>query len=147
MKKRRKISLADQIMIGLLSVVLAVFLAYFVYIQVAVRPFEAARTQIIKIAKEKTDLTKVETFNFVTTDKSYYSLTGKDAAGEKIGVIVPKKSGTISVIKLSDGVAISTLPQKKATTIDLALFKGKLVWEVNTKTNFKLYDFKTGQEV
>ncbi|MDR0299696.1 MAG: DUF5590 domain-containing protein [Streptococcaceae bacterium] len=147
MKKRRKVSLADQIMIGALSVILASFIAYFLFIQVAIGTTESTRNQLIKIAKSKTNLVKVETYNFVTTDKSYYSLTGIDANGNKIGVIVPENSGDISLVKLSDGVSSSSLPQTGATTIDLSLFKGQTVWEVNTKTTFKIYDFKTGKEI
>ncbi|MBB5888587.1 DUF5590 domain-containing protein [Lactovum miscens] len=147
MRKKQKISLADQIMIGSLSVVFAGFLAYFIYMGVAIQRLESERNQIVSIAKSKTDLKNIDTFNIVTTDKSYYSLLGTTASGEKIGVLLPKAKGAISVIKLSDGVGMYSLPQKGATTIDLALYKGKTVWEVNTKIDFKIYDFKTGKEV
>ncbi|WP_460023464.1 cell wall elongation regulator TseB-like domain-containing protein [Lactovum odontotermitis] len=145
--KRRKISLLDQIMIGLLSVVAAGFLSYLVYAGTMGHPIAKNRTEIINVAKDKAGLAKVSTYNLVTTDKSYYSLTGSDAKGEKIAVIIPKKSGKITVLKLAGGVAESSLPQKGAVTIDIALFKGDPVWEVNTKNDFKIYDFKTGQQL
>lgn len=145
MKKRRKISLADQIMIGALLVVFAGFLAYFLFMAATIRPLESSRQQIIQIAKAKTDLTKIDSFDLVTTDQSYYSLLGQNAKGQKVAILLPKDSGAISEIHLSDGVAMARLPQKGATTIDLALFKGKAVWQVNFPSGFKTYDFKTGQ--
>jgi uncharacterized protein YpmB len=145
--KRRKISLLDQIMIGLLFVLAAGFLSYFVYVNAMAQPIANNRSKVIKIAKNKAGLVKVETYNLVTTDKSYYSLTGTDSRGEKTAIIIPEKSGEITVVKLSEGVAQASLPQKGAVTIDLALYKGSLVWEVNTSKDFELYDFKTGKQL
>jgi uncharacterized protein YpmB len=145
--KKRKISLLDQIMIGVLSVIAASFLSYLVFANTMASPIAKNRSQLIQVAKKKAGLNKVATYNIVTTDKTYYSLTGTDDSGEKIAVIIPKKSGKITVIKLSEGVAESSLSKKDTVTIDVALYNGKAVWEVNSKKDFKLYDFKTGKQL
>ncbi|MFV0556048.1 MAG: DUF5590 domain-containing protein [Lactovum sp.] len=147
MKKRRQFSKLDQLMMGSLVIVLAGFFSYYLFVFTAVSPLTKTRDQVIQIVKEKTSMVKVETFNIVTTDKTYYSLIGKNSADEDLAIVIPKEPGEIYEVKLSEGVDVSSLPQENATTIDFAIFKGKLVWEVNTKEEFKIYDFKTGEEV
>lgn len=137
----------DQLMIGGLTIVLVVFLAYYLIVFISVRPIEQTREQVIELVEEKTNMKTVESFNIVTTDKTYYSLLGKNELGEDIAVAVPKDAGAIYEIRLSEGVEMSSLPQENATTIDFAVFKDKPVWEVNTKTDFKIYDFVTGEQL
>jgi uncharacterized protein YpmB len=145
MNKKRKISIFDQLLIGGLSLILSGFLAYWGYVQALIEPFSSARAQALTIAKQKTDLKNAQTFDIVTTDETYYSLTGTNAKGQDIAVLIPKSSHTITEIALSDGVSAASLPKEGSVKVELALFKGKPVWEVNTSAGFKIYDFKTGK--
>ncbi|MDR0297589.1 MAG: DUF5590 domain-containing protein [Streptococcaceae bacterium] len=142
MKKRKKMSVLDQLVMGILGIVAVSFLAIFATFYFVASPYQKTERAAIAIAKEKTSLKTVKTFEIVTTDVSVYSLTGEDAAGKNIAVLLPKSGGAIQTISLENG--------KKPTTTDplsVGWYKNQPVWESNTPTAFKLYDFKTGKQI
>jgi len=136
----------DQWLIGGLTVILAIFLAYGIFVFAATRGASSLQARAISIAKEKGGMTSAENFAVVTTNETVYSVSGKDAAGKAITVLIPKNSNQIQVIALSDGVSASSLNAGNAA-VSLGLFKNQPIWEVNSANAFKIYDFKTGKEL
>lgn len=143
--RKRKMTHHSQIIIGILTIILAIYLATALFIWKSLTPYHSMRTQAIEIAQKNTDLKTTKAFDIATTDSTTYSLVGLDKSNQEIGVLIPKKSGSITVVKLSDGVAPATLTSKNTQSVVLALYKNKPAWEVNNSNGFKIYDFKTGK--
>ena len=145
--RKRKMTPHSQMIIGILTVILALYLASALFIWKSVNPYHTIRTQAIEIAKKKTDLKTAEAFDIATTDSTTYSIVGLNKANQEIGVLVPKKAGNIVVVNLQDGVTPSSLTSKDTHSVVLALYKGQPAWEVNNSSGFKIYDFKSGKEL
>ncbi|MGL4335212.1 MAG: DUF5590 domain-containing protein [Lactococcus garvieae] len=145
--RRRRMTLHTQIIIGVLTVILAGFIAISLFIWRAVSPYNTARSAAIAIAKDKTELKTPTAFDITTTDSTDYSLLGKTEKGKEIGVLIPEKGGNLTVIDMATGVKPETLQADNTTSIVLALYKNQPVWQVNSREGFKLYDFKTGKEL
>ncbi|WP_251712058.1 cell wall elongation regulator TseB-like domain-containing protein [Lactococcus ileimucosae] len=145
--RKKRMSLHSQIIIGILTVILAAFIALSLFIWRATSPYSTARRAAISIAKEKTELRTPTAFDLATTDSTDYSLLGKTEQGKEIGVLIPKNGGNLTVVDLSEGVKADTLKADNTTSIVLALYNDQPVWQVNSHEGFKLYDFKTGKEL
>ncbi|AYG00887.1 DUF5590 domain-containing protein [Lactococcus allomyrinae] len=143
--KNRKMTRHSQIIIGVLTVILAIYLATALFFWKSMNPYHSMRAQAITIAKKKTDLKTPEAFDIATTDTTTYSIVGIDKDNKEIGVLIPKKAGTITVVNLNEGVSPSTLTTKNTKSVVLALYKNKPAWEVNNSNGFKVYDFKSGK--
>ena len=89
--RRRRMTLHTQIIIGVLTVILAGFIAISLFIWRAVSPYNTARSAAIAIAKDKTELKTPTAFDIATTDSTDYSLLGKTEKGKEIGVLIPEK--------------------------------------------------------
>lgn len=137
----------SQITIGILILVIAGMLAVGLFFWKALVPYSNARTEAIKVARQQTDIKTVTAFDIATSDETTYSVEGKDASGQKIAVLIPKKSSEISVVDLDKGTSPDKLTEKDTKSVVLGLYKGKAVWEVNNQSGFKLYDFSSGKEV
>ncbi|EKF50578.1 hypothetical protein C426_2082 [Lactococcus garvieae DCC43] len=140
-------TLHSQIIIGILTVILAGFIAISLFIWRATSPYSTARRAAITIAKDKTDLKTPTAFDIATTDTTDYSLLGKTEQGKEIGVLIPEKGGNLTVVDMSEGVKAETVKSDNTRSIVLALYKNKPVWQVNSHDGFKLYDFKSGEEL
>ncbi|QPS70310.1 DUF5590 domain-containing protein [Lactococcus garvieae] len=145
--RRKRMTLHSQIIIGILTVILAGFIAISLFIWRATSPYSTARRAAITIAKDKTDLKTPTAFDIATTDTTDYSLLGKTEQGKEIGVLIPEKGGNLTVVDMSEGVKAETVKSDNTRSIVLALYKNKPVWQVNSHDGFKLYDFKSGEEL
>lgn len=143
--KRYQMNRPVQITIGILTVILASYLAVILFFGMALYPFNHTRAQAIEIAKKQAKLTKIEAYGVATTDETSYAVTGRNNSGQEIGVIIPQKSKNLTLVKLDRGISPKELVEKSTTSVVLGLYKGKPAWEVNTHTGFKVCDFKTGK--
>ena len=134
----------SQIIIGILVIILAIYLSISLFFWKSLNPYHSVRAQAIDIATEKTDLVKATGFDIAATDTVTYSIVGLNKANQEIGILIPKKSGKIKEVKLSQGVSPASLTTK---SVVLALYKGKPAWEVNNSNGFKVYDFESGKEL
>ena len=137
----------SQIIIGILVIILAIYLSISLFLWKSLTPYHSVRAQAIKIAKEKTDLVKATGFDIATTDTVTYSIVGIDKSNQEVGILIPKKSGKIKEVNLSEGVSPASLTSKNTKSVVLALYKGKPAWEVNNSNGFKVYDFESGKEL
>lgn len=145
--RKRRMGKSAQITIGILLVVIAAYLTIFLFFNQATSPFQSARTQVIRIAQQKANLKKAESFGIGTTDHTSYSVIGSDQSDKKIGVIVPKDSEEITVVELDEGISPEKLKEKNTKSIILTLYKNTPAWEVNNSNGFKVYDFETGKKL
>ncbi|MFZ2575930.1 hypothetical protein GHI93_09300 [Lactococcus hircilactis] len=145
--RKHKMSVVSQITIGILSVILAVYLAFAAYFLGATHPYTYSRQQVIAIAKEKAHLKTAEAFGVATTNETTYAVIGLDQKNKQIGVIVPEHKGNLTVVDLSKGVSPEQLKTNTTTSIVLGLYENKPVWQVNLPSGFKIYDFKSGHVI
>lgn len=145
--RKRKMTRHSQIIIGILTVIVALYLAIAFFFWRSLTPYQSGRKQAIAIAQQKTDLKTATAFDIATTDTTTYSVVGLDSSKQEIGVLIPKKSGKITVVRLADGVSPTTLTSQKTQSVVLALYQGQPAWEVNNSDGFKVYDFKSGKEL
>ncbi|GBG96235.1 cell wall elongation regulator TseB-like domain-containing protein [Lactococcus termiticola] len=145
--KEKRMTRPMQLIIGALVLILALFIAVSLFIWKAGLPYHNARSEAIAIAQKASKLKKVTAFDIATTDETVYAIEGTDASGEKLGVLIPKEGSKITQVKLSEGVDPESLTKSDTTSIVLASYQNQPAWEVNNKSGFALYDFKTGKEL
>lgn len=136
---RKRLTKTNQIVIGLLLIVLSVLLGVIFFYSQATAPYTQAKNEAIALAKAKTDVKTVTHFDITTTTSTTYSLIGKDAKGQAVGVLLPAKGGEIKVVNLSDNQSDWT-----EKTAKLTLYKGQVVWQTK---DLSLYGFETGQKI
>lgn len=142
---KKRMNLLEQWIIGALLLIIALFVAVFLLLNAATKPFENTKKAAIVLAEQKGNLVKPQGYDIATTDTTNYAVTGLDSNDQEIGVLIPKDSGTLTIVKLADGVKPATLQEKNTENITLAMYKGNPAWEVNNSDGYKVYDFKTGK--
>lgn len=136
---RKRLTKTNQIVIGLLLIVLSVLLGVIFFYSQATAPYTQAKNEAIALAQAKTNVKTVTHFDITTTTTTTYSLIGKDVKGQALGVLLPAKGGEIKVVKLSDNQSDWT-----EKTAKLTLYKGQVVWQTK---DLSLYGFETGQKI
>ena len=141
-----RMSVRSQVIIGILLVIVAIYVAVGLFLALATSPRRTVRAQAITVAEKQAGLTKPESFGIATTSHTTYAVTGtKD--GQAVGVIIPENGGKLTIVKLSDGVAPSKLKTASTTSVVLGLYQDKPVWQVNSRSGFKIYDFTDGHQL
>ena len=143
--RKQRMTVASQVTIGILALVVALMVAAGLFLFGALRPFSSPRAQLISIAKSQADMKTPEAFGIATTNETTYAVVGKDKAGKTIGVIIPQKKKQVTVVNLADGVAPATLKKADTKSIVLGLYHGQPIWEVNSRKDYQIFDFKTGK--
>lgn len=146
MRKKKRLTLLDQWMIGVLMIIVTGFIAYGVFVFSAVHPYSKLQAQAIQLAKDHADLVSIDSFSVVTTDETVYSVSGEDQNGQTIGVLIPKDGKEIRLINFDEGVTALSL-RAGDNAVNLGVYKGKIIWEVNSIDNFEIYDFKSGEKI
>ncbi|WEV44922.1 DUF5590 domain-containing protein [Streptococcaceae bacterium ESL0687] len=153
MKKSNE-SLGIQLTIGILSLIAVSMLAVIIFTKTSMSPYDQARKEAISLAKANSSMKEATVFDIVNTDQTVYSVRGKTASNEDVAVLIAggeKKDSPLDIrtINLSEGFNLDNLPDaSNAKYIRLGLYKNKEVWELmDSLNNYKVYDFKTGEEV
>lgn len=137
--KKKRMTKTNQIVIGMLLILLSTLVGIIIFYTQATSPYTKVRTDAIRIAQSKTAIKAVTNFDITTTTTTTYSLIGKNAKGETIGVLMPKSGGEIRVVLLADNQSNQSIKTAKLT-----LYKGKVVWQTKEKA---LYAFDTGEQL
>lgn len=140
-------SVGAQVTIGILTVIIAIFVATAFFFAGAMRPFNGSRAQVIKIAKSQANLKTPQAYGIATTNETTYAVVGLDKSGKEIGVIVPQDNKKLTVVELAKGISPEKLKTSDTQSIVLGLYKNKPIWEVNNRSGYKVYDFTTGKEL
>ena len=101
-KQRQPWTKKQQLIFGMIVLVVTVIVSITAMLVVAVKPYVNAEKQVIAIAKTKADLHTVSEFNIYNGQATYYGLLGKSGQGEKLAVIVSHDSGEVDIYKQSE---------------------------------------------
>ena len=126
-KHRQPWTKKQQLIFGMIVLVVTVILSITAMLVVAVKPYVDAEKQVIAIAKTKADIHTVSEFNIYNGKATYYGLLGQSSKGEKLALIVNEDSGVVDIYKQSDGKTP--------------------IWEVKSGTRYYLVDFISGQVI
>ncbi|MCB5952612.1 DUF5590 domain-containing protein [Enterococcus sp. BWT-B8] len=148
------------ILLVLVAILLTVIVMLSIFYIRATHPMAQAKREAVKIAEEYTELETVDNFYWFNRKETYFTVTGKDASGKEIIVVVPEKSGNVTVLNQEDGISEDQAKQMVAQSYkeeeiqkaNLGLFDGEVVWEIVAKSeegplNYYLITFKEGKEV
>lgn len=152
-------SRVSRIIRWILIVIVVVLLAAWLTIAIANHPKNVARRQATTIARKYGGLKSRTGFYIYNREKTYYTVSGKNAKGQNIFVIVSQKGGDVRVVKAASGITSSQAINKvklrhpkKVLKAAPGIFNGKVVWEVTYVNRqgslcYDLINFKTGKYV
>ncbi|AGU78036.1 hypothetical protein SII_0858 [Streptococcus intermedius C270] len=132
--------------------VLTALTVSFLYIlNLSMNPYQSAKETASKIARQYTDLDKVDRFAIYNGKKSYYSLLGKNRKKTQLAVLIEADSDKIYTYELSKGIsqekAEKIAKDNGAKQIDKVTFgyiDGQPIWEVKSETTYYNVDFEKG---
>lgn len=145
------------ILIISLFMIITITISAVVYLH-AVEPVKAAKEKAVMVAKEETDLTKVDEFNLYNGEESFYVIQGQDHKGTKLIVWMPEKKGKVIVKKASEGLSREQAVKKvreeigsdEMISVNLGMENGIPLWEIHSRTkgdllNYHFLIFETGE--
>ncbi|MGT2813474.1 cell wall elongation regulator TseB-like domain-containing protein [Streptococcus intermedius] len=154
MKNRRKNDrnfIVWQYIIGSAMVLTALTFSFLYILNLSMNPYQSAKETASKIARQYTDLDKVDRFAIYNGKKSYYSLLGKNRKKTQLAVLIEADSDKIYTYELSKGIsqekAEKIAKDNGAKQIDKVTFgyiDGQPIWEVKSETTYYNVDFETG---
>ena len=153
-KHRQPWTKKQQLIFGMIVLVVTVILSITAMLVVAVKPSVDAEKQVIAIAKTKADIHTVSEFNIYNGKATYYGLLGQSSKGEKLALIVNEDSGVVDIYKQSDGISKSVAKKaakaygaKDIAYVHLGKYGKTPIWEVKSGTRYYLVDFISGQVI
>lgn len=142
--------------VGGLLVLLIVISIY----AIANHPRAVAKRQATTLAERYAHLNHPNGFYIYNREQTYYTVTGKNAQGQAILVIVPQRGGALQVLKQADGLTAAQArtqvqanhPVRRVLKVALGVFNDRPVWEVtylNRQGNlcYDLLSFQSGKTV
>ncbi|WP_041823184.1 DUF5590 domain-containing protein [Streptococcus intermedius] len=154
MKNRRKNDrnfIVWQYIIGSAMVLTALTVSFLYILNLSMNPYQSAKETASKIARQYTDLDKVDRFAIYNGKKSYYSLLGKNRKKTQLAVLIEADSDKIYTYELSKGIsqekAEKIAKDNGAKQIDKVTFgyiDGQPIWEVKSETTYYNVDFEKG---
>ncbi|MCI3917386.1 DUF5590 domain-containing protein [Streptococcus intermedius] len=154
MKNRRKNDrnfIVWQYIIGSAMVLTVLTFSFLYILNLSMNPYQSAKETASKIARQYTDLDKVDRFAIYNGKKSYYSLLGKNRKKTQLAVLIEADSDKIYTYELSKGIsqekAEKIAKDNGAKQIDKVTFgyiDGQPIWEVKSETTYYNVDFETG---
>ena len=150
-QKKEKNSLLFQYGIGMTLLALVVTSSFFCLVWFSMKPYQTAKVEGEKLAKQYANLETVSQVDFFNGLESYYSILGQDKNQKPVAVLIDKNSQKIYVYQLESGTsqekAEAVVREKGATEIDMITFwryADKPVWEIKSGGDYYLVDFETG---
>lgn len=115
-------------------------------------PFSKAKEQAVEVARKYTGLQEVSGVSIYNGKETYYHVSGQNATGEDLFVLVPEKSANIFVYRPTEGIsreeaearALENGAQDIERTV-LGYTDQHAIWEVKAGTAYYVIDFKTGE--
>ena len=153
-KQRQPWTKKQQLIFGMIVLVVTVIVSITAMLAVAVKPYVDAEKQVIAIAESKADIRTVSEFNIYNGQATYYGLLGQSSKGEKLALIVSQDSGVVDIYKQSDGISKSVAKKaakaygaKDISYVNLGKYGKTHIWEVKSGTQYYLVDFISGQVI
>ncbi|QIL50839.1 DUF5590 domain-containing protein [Weissella coleopterorum] len=142
-----------------LGIIILVVIGYGI-LGTATKPINQANQEYSKLVLKEHKLSSVQNFYWSNRSGDYYTLIGKNAQGQKTGVIVNAKSKAMTVLPMNEGLSYQAVQDrinqkyqpKKITNIGMSVYKKVPVWEVkfidqNENLNFITIQFTNGKVV
>ena len=146
-KHRQPWTKKQQLIFGMIVLVVTVILSITAMLVVAVKPYVDAEKQVIAIAKTKADIHTVSEFNIYNGKATYYGLLGQSSKGEKLALIVNEDSGVVDIYKQVAKKAAKAYGAKDIAYVHLGKYGKTPIWEVKSGTRYYLVDFISGQVI
>ena len=143
----------------LLIIIVLLLLAAWATLAIANHPKNVARRQATTIARKYGGLKSSNGFYIYNREKTYYTVSGKNAKGQHIFVMVPQKGGNVRIIKAASGITssqakakVQSQHPKRILKTAPGIFNDKVVWEVSYVNRqgslcYDLINVKTGKFV
>lgn len=148
------------VLIGCITVLLAVVAFVVIGYFQATQPIEQAKKEAISLAESYGKVEKVEHFYRYAREQTFYAVFGQTKQKQAVIVLIPQSGKDIQVMSQSDGlsekaaraVVAKEAPNETIKRISFGLTGDQKVWEVTTKTThgdwqYYLVDFKDGKIV
>ncbi|CAI2595292.1 hypothetical protein AKUH3B203M04_11670 [Apilactobacillus kunkeei] len=142
-------------LIGIIIVLILIIMGLFLW---ARQPLSSAKHQATTLAEKKVGIKSVDHFYMSDLNRTYYTIEGPNKDKQKQYVIIEKKTGSINVVNVKDGISaneaksVANQKQRIAKLISVAptIFNEKPAWAVsyfNSKNelNYAVIDFKSGK--
>lgn len=160
MKKQRKETAVNKILISAIAVLLLFIVFCTIVFIRSNRPLSQAKKEAVAMAKKYTDLDTVDKFYWYNRDKVYFTVTGESDKGQDMIVIVPKSGDKIRVLSPKDGITEAEAKKQvteahkgeSVTKVTIGIHDNEPVWEVVTQNTdgtlaYYLLSFAKGEEV
>lgn len=139
-------------MLGFFVLLSAITFSSLYLLREAAQPFTRAKEQAATIAQKYTGLQTVSQVTTYNGKETYYNVSGQNASGEDLFVLVPEKSANIFVYRPTEGIsqaeAEARALENGASEIErtvLGYIDQHTVWEVKSGRAYYVIDFKTGE--
>ena len=147
--------------ISLLTIVMGVIIISSVFIyRISRQPLVQAREETTAIAKESSEIEKINEFYWYNNKKTYFAVSGVNKKDENMIVIVEQKGGNVVVLnpgqfiseKEAKRIAYTETKPRKMLETRIGLDNGVPVWEVayeqdNGKLGYYIVTAKEGKWV
>ncbi|MFD1900141.1 DUF5590 domain-containing protein [Enterococcus termitis] len=149
-----------KILLGIITGLLVIIVMLVIFYVRSTHPWKQAEKEATAIAKDYAQLESVDHFYWFTRKETSFTVTGKDADGKELVVIIPKSGKNITVLNQTDGVEEGHIRQimetdykeKDIQKVNLGLYDGQPTWEVIAKNedaslSYYLLSFEKAEEI
>ena len=147
-------------LLGIVTFLLIIIVAATMIFIRSNRPMQQAKREAIQMAEKYADLKTADQFYWFNRDKTYFTVTGENNAGEAIIVIVPNSGEKVRVLNQKDGLTEQQVekrfesenPELIFEKVNLGIYRDKTAWEITAKDNqgaiyYYLLAFNDGKEI
>lgn len=146
------ISTGRQVLIGFFVLLTVLTFSALYVLEAATKPFSTVENHAIAVAKDYAGVSEVSQVTIFNGKATYFTVHGKNEAGQEVYVLIPERSSEIFVYQVSEGLSQADAERRAqengATTIEKTVFgyqDGHAIWEVKAGLSYYLIDFKTGE--
>ena len=146
------ISIGKQLLIGFFVLFSVLTFSALYVLETATKPFSTVESHAIEVAKDYAGVSEVSQVTIFNGKLTYYTVHGKNEAGQEVYVLIPESSPEIFVYQVSEGLSQADAERRAqengATRIEktvLGYQDGHAIWEVKSGLSYYLIDFKTGE--
>lgn len=145
---------------GIIAGLIIIYIICLIIFLVGTNPRAKAEKATVKIAVQKTPITKVEETYHLSRDTNSYSLLGTDKKGKQYYFIYLPKSKKSYLYSSKDGINEKKVlklfnaqyPGYKDPQVELGWYKDGPVWEITYKKDngnygYVVYSFKSGEKL
>ena len=146
------ISTGRQVLIGFFVLLTVLTFSALYVLEAATKPFSTVENHAIAVAKDYAGVSGVSQVTIFNGKATYFTVHGKNEAGQEVYVLIPERSSEIFVYQVSEGLSQADAERRaqengaeKIEKTVLGYQDGHAIWEVKAGLSYYLIDFKTGE--